>query len=56
MNMDESFQDYSSIQDVEADFPKKVSLKMLNLGGHNSFSVLFSVCLWTIIDHFNLKL
>ena len=29
-NMGESFQDYSSIQDYEADFPKKVSIKMLN--------------------------
>ena len=28
--MDESFQEYSLIQDFEADFPKKVSLKMLN--------------------------
>ena len=28
--MGESFQDYSRIQDFEADFPKKVSLKMLN--------------------------
>ena len=26
----ESFQDYSWIQDFEADFPEKVSLKMLN--------------------------
>ena len=25
-----SFQDYSWIQDFEADFPQKVSLKMLN--------------------------
>ena len=29
-NMDESSQDYSWIQDFEADFPWKVSLKMLN--------------------------
>ena len=28
--MGESFQDYSGIQDFEADFPKKVSFKMLN--------------------------
>ena len=28
--MGESFQDHSLIQDFEADFPKKVSLKMLN--------------------------
>ena len=26
----ENFQDYSWIQDFEADFPQKVSLKMLN--------------------------
>ena len=29
-NMGESFQDYSGIQDFEADFPRKVSLNMLN--------------------------
>ena len=29
-DMGESFQDYSWIQDFEADFPQKVSLKMLN--------------------------
>ena len=28
--MGESFQDYSSIQDFEADFPQKVSLKIQN--------------------------
>ena len=28
--MGKSFQDYSWIQDFEADFPQKVSLKMLN--------------------------
>ena len=28
--MGESFQDYSWIQDFEADFPQKVSLKILN--------------------------
>ena len=28
--MGESFQDYSKIQDFEADFSKKVSIKMLN--------------------------
>ena len=28
--MGESFHDYSWIQGFEADFPKKVSLKMLN--------------------------
>ena len=49
------FQDYSWIHDFEADFSQKVSLKMLNLGDHNSFSDLFSVCVRTI-DHLNLKL
>ena len=44
-SMGESFQDYSWIKDFEADFPQKVSLKMLNLGDHNSFYDLFSVCL-----------
>ena len=29
-DMGESFQDYSGIQDFEADFLQKVSLKMLN--------------------------
>ena len=29
-HMGESFQDYSWIQDFEADFPQKVSLKKLN--------------------------
>ena len=29
-SMGENFQDYSWIQDFEADFPQKVSLKMLN--------------------------
>ena len=53
--MDESFQDYSLIQDFEADFPQRVGLKMLNLGDDNSFSVLFSICLKRI-DHLNLKL
>ena len=28
--MGESFQDYSQIQDFEADFPQKVGFKMLN--------------------------
>ena len=53
--MGESFQDYSWIQDFEADFPQKVSLKMLNLAEFNSFFDLFSVHLWAI-DHLNLKL
>ena len=30
VHMAESFQDYSLIQDYEADFPWKVSLKILN--------------------------
>ena len=46
--MGESFKKYSWIQDFEADFPQKVSLKMLNKGDYNSFSDLFSVCLKTI--------
>ena len=37
--MGESFQDYSRIQD----FVAKVSLKMLNSAGNNSFSDLVSV-------------
>ena len=53
--MGKSFQDYSLIQDFEADFPQKVSLKMLNLGDHNSCSDLFSVCLRTF-EHLNFKL
>ena len=53
--MGESFQDYSWIQDFEADFPQKVSLEILNLGDNNSFFDLFSVCLKTI-DYLNLKL
>ena len=48
-----SFQDYSLIQDFEADFPQKVSLKMLKKGDYHSFSDLFSVCQRTI-DHLNL--
>ena len=43
--MGESFQDYSWIQDFEADFPYKVSLKMLNSAGNDSFSDLVSVYL-----------
>ena len=53
--MVESYQDYSRIQDFEADFPQKVSLKMLNSGDHNSFSDLFTIFRRTI-DHLNLKL
>ena len=43
--MGRSFQDYSQIQIFEADFPQKVSLKMLNLADYDSFSDLFSVYL-----------
>ena len=53
--IDESFQDYSWIQDFEADFPQKVSLKILNKGDNSCFSDLFSVYL-KAIDHLNLKL
>ena len=41
--MGESFQDYSLIQDIEADFPEKVSLKILYWGDSNSFFDLLSV-------------
>ena len=53
--MGERFQDYSWLQDFEADFPKKVTLKILNKADSNSFFDLFSVYLKTI-DHLNLKL
>ena len=53
--MGESFQDYSWIQDFEADFPQKVSLKMLNKGDYNRFSYSYTVCLKTT-GHLNLKL
>ena len=53
--MGESFQDHSWIQDFEADFLWKVSLKMLNKEDFYSFSDLFSVCLKTIY-HLNLNL
>ena len=51
------YMDYSWIQDFEADFPEKVSLKIPNLAGSTSFFQidLFSVYLNTI-DHLNLKL
>ena len=48
--MGESFQGYSLIQDFEADFLWKVSLKMLNSAGNNSFSDLVSVYL-KVFDH-----
>ena len=40
--MGESFQDYSCIQDFEADFPQKVSLKILNKADSYDFSDLIS--------------
>ena len=52
--MGESYQDYSWIQNFEADFPQKVSLKMLNKADFNSFSGFFLVNLQAI-DHLNLK-
>ena len=39
--MGESLQDNSWIQDYEADFPKKVSLKIMNLVDSYSFSHYF---------------
>ena len=48
--MGEIFQDNSWIQDFEADFLKKVSLKMLNSADYNSFSELVSVYL-KVFDH-----
>ena len=54
--MGESFQDYSWIEDFEADFLWKVRVKMLNLGDYNSFSELFSVCLLKDIWPFKLKM
>ena len=50
IHMGESFQDYSWMQDFEADFPKSVSLKMLNSAGNYSFSDLVSVYL-KVFDH-----
>ena len=41
--MGESFQNYSWIQDFEADFPLKDSFKILNKADDNSFSDLFIV-------------
>ena len=49
LHMGESFQDYSWIQDFEAEFPQKVGLKMLNYADFSSFSDLFSD-FWAI-DH-----
>ena len=53
--MGESFQEYSWIQDFEADFPLKVSLKILNKADSCGFFDLISVYLKTI-DHLNFKL
>ena len=55
MRNQQYFQDYSRIQDFEANFPQKVSLKMLNLANYNSPSALYSVYLKTI-DHLKMKL
>ena len=40
---------------LTADFPQKVSLKLLNQGDYNSLSDLLSVCQKTI-EYLNLKL
>ena len=53
--MGESFLDYSRIQDFEADFPQKVSLKILNSADYLRFSDLSSVRLKTI-DPLSFKL
>ena len=52
--LNRSLQDYSWIQDFEADFPKKVSLKMLIKADNISFPDIFTVNLKTI-DHINIK-
>ena len=54
-HMGENFQDYSWIQDFEADFPQKVGLKMLNRKNYSRFSYLYTACLKTI-GHLYLKL
>ena len=46
--MGESFQDYFGIQDFEADFPQKVSLKILNKEDYSSLFALYSSYLKTI--------
>ena len=53
--MGESFQDYFGIQDFEADFLWKVSLKILNKADSHGFFDFISVYLKTIA-HLNLKL
>ena len=45
--MAESFHDYSVIQDFEADFPQKVSLKILNYADFYGFFDSISVYLKT---------
>ena len=50
--MDESFQDYSCIQDFEAVW--KVGLKILKRADYDSFSDLFLACLKTV-DYFNMN-
>ena len=52
--MGESFKEYSCIQDFEADFPQKVSLKILNLTDYYSISHLLSISPKTI-DNLNWK-
>ena len=47
--MGESFQDYSWIQGFEADFPKKVGLKILNEAGYIKFSGLRIISLYETI-------
>ena len=44
----ESFQGFSWIQDFEADYQWKVSLKILNSVDYDSFSDLFSAYLKTV--------
>ena len=46
----ESFQDYSWIQDFDADFLWKVNLKILNSAGNNSFSDFVTIYLM-VFDH-----
>ena len=53
--MGESFQDDSFIQEFEADFPQKVSLKILNYAYTYGLFHLISVYIKTI-DHLNLTL
>ena len=52
--MGESFQDYSWIHDFDADFPQKVSPKIVNYSDSNGHFGFTSVDLKTI-DHLNLK-